>query len=262
MQGSRFLYTMPAGSFSEADNRSWHHSIQERRDDWSKQHYPELMRLRDYFSFMQFAKEEKAIVIVCDSNPAAGRWISEAGVRCYDGRQPIPSRILPPNEGLLAADPADERLIKILNDPDDPLSYADYVAQLSKQGLRVLGADAGYLIEDKFGNRLHESYRLHGVYDASSDESLWIHGGGERLRAALNRHLGAELVRFGPHDDWEFRNDKKVAGLLRGPQLPAIEFRPNQEIENLLDVKSLASRFLDPGRWAELYPDHRIEEAS
>ena len=39
---------------------------------------------------------------------------------------------------------------------------------------------------------------------------------GERLRGALNRHLGRELVLSGPHDAWQYRNDRAIAGDVGG----------------------------------------------
>jgi hypothetical protein len=88
-----------------------------------------------------------------------------------------------------------------------------------------MGAETGYTVVDDRGNRFHDSYRLLGVYDAESREPIWTQQRGERLRAALNRHLGGELVRFGPHE--------------RGQQLPAIAFRPNQGIDNVLTARDL-----------------------
>ena len=80
-----------------------------------------MMRFRDYFSFMQFARDEQVVVVVCGASPAAGRWIGKPGVRCYGGRLPVPTSETAPNDGLLAADPADSRLIDMLGRYDPPL---------------------------------------------------------------------------------------------------------------------------------------------
>jgi hypothetical protein len=253
-----FMYTFRGLPFTDDGERLWREIIEEKRAEWEHQRLPELMRLRDYLSFMQFAQEQRAVVVVCGAHPAAGKWVGRPGVRCHGGRLAIPTRDTPPNDGLLAADPGDARLAEMLASYHPPLSYADFVQQLAQQGLRVMGPETGYVLADDSGNRLHENYRLHGVYGARSDESIWTEQRGEALRAALNRHLGAELVRFGPHDSWPFRNDRAIAGPLWGPQAPAIEFNPDQEIDNILTIRDLAKKFRHRTNWAELYPHHPI----
>jgi hypothetical protein len=116
-------------------------------------------------------------------------------------------------------------------------------------------------VKDDLGNRFHDSYRLHSVYGARNREVVWVQPRAERLRAALNRSLGAELVQFGPHEQWEFRNDRKVAGPLYGPQAPAIEFGPDQEIDNRLTVLALKEWYHDEDhpRWNDVFPDYVIE---
>jgi hypothetical protein len=259
-KGSFFLYTFSGFPFPPEREDSWRQAIEEKRAEWERQRLPELMRLRDYFSFMQFAKEQRAVVIVCGAHPAAGKWIGRPGVRCYGGRLAIPTRDAPPNDGLLAADPGDARLVEMLNSYGRPLSYSDFVRQLKQLGLQVLGPETGYVIADDLGNRFHESYRLHGVYDAQSKVPMWTQQRGERLRAALNRHLGAELARFGPHDNWQFRNDREIAGPFWGPQPPAIEFGPDQEIDNIVTIHDLWKKLRDWVNWGELYPHHPIED--
>lgn len=146
----------------------------EHRDRWEKQRFPELPRVRDYFAFLEFARDERVTVTACDVPPGT------------------------------------------------------------------------------------EEYRLHGVYDADSGEPVWSGKRGEKLRGALNRRLGAELVRRGPHDDWEHRNDRDVAGSLWGPQAPAIAFDHQGGITNLLTLRDLARH---QPRWDQLYPHHPIPEA-
>src|SRR5688572_19481928 len=36
--------------------------IHRRRDTWERQHFPELMRLQDYFGFSRFAMEQRLLV--------------------------------------------------------------------------------------------------------------------------------------------------------------------------------------------------------
>ncbi|HET7543472.1 MAG TPA: hypothetical protein VFK05_26545 [Polyangiaceae bacterium] len=255
LQRKLFMYRVAARR--EDTYANWAALIQERRAEWERDFVPELMRLRDYFSFMQFAQQERVLVLVCAANPAAGQWIGRPGIRCYDGALPVVSRVTAPNEGLLAADPTDPRLQQLLNAYEKPLTYADYVELLRAQGLRVAHANSGYLLEDALGLRFHEEYRLHGVYDAETNESAWTSKNAQRLRAALNRQLGAELVRFGPHDDWEFKNDR-AAGPFFGPQIPALFFDHDQYISEVLTSDDLSELPPYRFRWNDLYPHHPI----
>lgn len=246
---------MPPPSSPEAEEL-WREVINRRRAEWEREPIPELMRIRDYLSFMQFAKEVGVFVIVCAANPSAGRWIGRRRVRGYDGRLPIPACQEHPYEGLLAANPNDPRIAVIQQAYGEIPSYEAYLGRLAAQGLRVLGDDLAYLIEDADGHRLHESYRLHSLYDAKTYEPVWNQKTGEHLRAAINRHLGDELVPFGPHDQWEFRNDQSVAGVAFGPQLPALQFGPDQDIRPVLTTAELSQMFGLKQRWADLYPHH------
>ena len=119
---------------------------------------------------------------VCAANPAAGQWVGQPGVRCYDGALPVVSRFSPPNEGLLAADPADPGLLELLNGYEShcPMRPTSRCSQAT--GCAWASANAGYLLEDALGNRFHEGYRLHGVFDAETDEPAWTSKNGERLR--------------------------------------------------------------------------------
>jgi hypothetical protein len=176
-------------------------------------------------------------------------------VRCYDGDLFGVSREIEPNAGLLAADPDDVRLHAVLQRYQSALTYSDYVKALRSRGLHVADAATGYVIQDEQGHRFHESYRLHGVYHAKTNEPAWTSKTGETLRAALNRHLGAELVRWGPHDTWEFRNQPQIAGPLYGPQVPVLVFDHDQNIHERLAIGDLIRgpyRF----RWNELFPHH------
>jgi len=259
LQGNVFFFVVPPFSrLTDQAERSVAKLVFEHRAEWERQRFPEMMRVRDYFAFLQFAKEQKIVISVCAANPFAGRFVGAPGFGCYDGASFVTSREVSPNQGLIAADPNDERLRVALNTYAQPVSYSDYVDDLRSQGYRVLGPETGYVIEDSTGRRLHEPYRLHGVYDADSGEPVWTSKRGERLRAGINRRLGNELVRFGPHDDWEHRNDRAIAGALCGPQLPVIKFGPQNEIDELLTVESMAGEWPYKRHWGRLYPDNPV----
>jgi hypothetical protein len=149
--------------------------IDEKRASWEAESWPELPRVRDYFSFLELSRDERLIVSVCGARDGAN------------------------------------------------------------------------------------AYRLHGVYDADSGETAWSGKRGEHLRAALNRRLGAELVRFGPHDDWEHRNNPEVAGPLWGPQAPTIQFNPDGEITNYLRWQDMAQSWPYQRHWPRLYPHHEVD---
>jgi hypothetical protein len=92
-------------------------------------------------------------------------------------------------------------------------------------------------------------YRLHGVYDADSGEPAWTARRGEKLRAAINRRLGRELVLRGPIDDEAPRGQ---------PRAPAISFDHERGIHNHVTLRSLASAGPYHRHWARLYPDHPV----
>lgn len=163
------------GSLDARKERAVLQRMLEHRAEWEGQRFPELPRVRDYFSFLEFARDERLMVTVCDVTPGT------------------------------------------------------------------------------------EEYRLHGVYDADSGEPVWSGRRGERLRAAINRRLGGELVRGGPHDDWEHRNDRAVAGSLWGPQAPVIEFNHQGQIRNYLTVADLARSWVHARHWDRLYPHHPVK---
>ncbi len=176
--------------------------IDAAKDDWMGKRFPELIRTRDYFAFLEFAVAHKLYVIVCDATPLAAPLIGVAGHRCYDGTTFVVSRETPPHEGCVAADPEDTRLRDGLAAyPGSGLPYAAYVARLAEEGLHVASAEEGYAVLDASGCRLYQGYRLHGVYDSETGRSAWTGKAGERLRGEINERLGHELVLKGPHDD-------------------------------------------------------------
>jgi hypothetical protein len=213
--------------------------IDQTKDYWSQNHFPELMRLRDYFSFLEFSAKHSAHIIVCAADYNAGPLIGRSGYRCFDGDDFVVSREQAPHVGCLAADPADARLVSALAAFSPPLSYADYVDRLRRRAITVAGPEEGHVLRAPDGSLLHQGYRLHGVYREGDFKSMWTAAAGEQLRAELNRRLGHELVVHGPHDDWELRNDRGIAGPRFGPQAPALEFQPQGSIENFFSVDDL-----------------------
>jgi hypothetical protein len=176
LQGNTFFFLLGPGPVDPTSTREVIDQLpdifNEHKERWLP--YPELRRVRDYLSFLEFARDEHVVVTVC---------------------------------GWRAGD---------------------------------------------------EGYRLHGVYDVDSLEPVWSAKRGDKLRAAINRRLGDELVRFGPHDDWEHRNDRAMAGGLWGPQVPVMEFDAGGNVDNHLDVVSLATSEPYRRRWERLYPHHPV----
>jgi hypothetical protein len=226
------------------------------RDYWATSPFPELMRLQDYLAFLEFAAANDAHVIVCAADPNAGELIGRAGYRCYEGSEFVISRETPPHLGCLAADPGDSRLLRGLAAYPTPLSYPDYVDRLRSKGIQVTGPEEGHALRAQDGWLLYQGYRLHGVYSRADLGSMWTANSGDHLRAELNRRLGHDLIKAGPHDDWEFRNDREVAGPLSGPQPPVIEFQPGTKLLNLRSADEM--RTLSPvydNNWSDLYPE-------
>src|SRR3954465_4092203 len=58
--------------------------VQEHKARWSAESFPELMRLRDYLAFLEFARSERLVIVVCGANPFSGRFIGREGFRCFD----------------------------------------------------------------------------------------------------------------------------------------------------------------------------------
>jgi hypothetical protein len=251
------MSAFPPGPIPEAKENST--LLDRHRSGWANERYPELMRVRDYVSFLEFARDEQVIVIVCTSNPFAGDFIGRRGYRAFAGRLHVISNETGPDRGLISADPGDSRLISALSRYAPPLSYEEYVARLEQLGYRVRRPAERYLIEDGDGAALYEGYRLHGAYDVGNGSPVWTAKRGEKLRAALNRRFGEELVHFGTHDEWQYRNDPAVAGPLYGPQLPAIAFNPENEIDALLTINDMGWGIPQiEQHWTRLYPHHPV----
>jgi hypothetical protein len=247
----------PFGSLAPAAEGSVSKLISQHRAVWSAQRFPELMRIRDYFAFLEFSRDQQVILTVCTANPFSGRYIGQPGFRPYAGTLFVVSNDTDPDRGLVSADPNDARLINALARYAPALSYEEYVMRLEQLGYRVRPPGERYLVEDAGGHALFEGYRLHGAYDVDSGSPAWTAKRGERLRAALNRRLGGELVHFGPHDQWQHRNDLAIAGPLSGPRLPAIAFHPDGEIDPILTIRDMGWGITQiEQHWKRLYPNH------
>jgi hypothetical protein len=83
------------------------------------------------------------------------------------------------------------------------------------------------------------AYLLHGIYEKETGRNVWRPGEGEAIRDELNMRFGQELVRWGPQDQWEYRNDKESAGSTAGPQPPVICFEPDGNVWVYEDLDQL-----------------------
>jgi hypothetical protein len=228
--------------------------IDDAKSTWTQAPVAELMRVRDYFSFLKFTQDYGLVVTVLSASPSSARWIGSAGARCYDGRMVVPVCDSGAYAGLLAADPADPRVKSVLAAYGN-LSYARYAETLHADGYRVLSAENDFLVVDGNDRSVYPGYRLQGVYHAKTYERAWTGSRGDELRSALNRYLGDELVRVGPHDDWEHRNNPAVAGPLVGPQVPVVEFDRGERINSYVALDKLVHAPQYEPRWREIYPE-------
>jgi len=169
LQGTSLFFVLgPAFSFGEITPELEdfaREQIEEHRAQWQGQRFPELLRVRDYISFLELARDEHLFITVCDAPPGS------------------------------------------------------------------------------------TEYRLHGVYDADNGTTAWTARRGEKLRAAINRRLGRELVLRGPIDDEERRGQ---------PRVPAISFDHEQGIHNHLTTRDLFWAGPYQQHWERLYPDHPV----
>jgi hypothetical protein len=232
--------------------------LDQKQDLWATQAFPELMRLRDYHSFLEFARQSDCIVDVCAANPWAAAHLGREDVRCFEYELFVVSRLAPPHRGLIAADPGDPRLMAALAQYVPALSYAAYVARLRSNGLIVAGKEDGFVVQDASGRRFHEPYRLHALFRRGTDDSPWQGLEGERLRGALNRLLGLELVKGGPHVDWAFRGDAAVAGPSAGPRPPVVRFTPDGHIGNIVRLEGMAASEGYRTRWEQIFPGEAV----
>jgi len=216
--------------------------IDARREQWMNlPPYPDLMRRRDREAFKAVARATGAVLVVCAADREVGQYIGKPGFRCAPEPMPGATRSSEPNIGLLAADPAS-------------LESA-VLEKLQKNGFRIGGRDEGYLIRDAAGAALFRGYQMHGAYRVEDGVNAWTGNEGEKIRAQLNRKMGAELVRSGPHDQSADRLALEKSNPLRGPKPPVLFFLPDGSVDVRKDARGieLFYRFLKID-WDELYP--------
>jgi hypothetical protein len=87
-----FTYILPAGPTDENIERGVREAIEKTRDEWQFQRFPELLRVRDYFSFLELAREEHVNITVCDAPPGSdhyqlhGVYDADSGEPAWSGR--------------------------------------------------------------------------------------------------------------------------------------------------------------------------------
>jgi len=88
-----FTYILPPGPTDENTEGSVRDVVERTREAWQSQRFPELMRLRDYFSFLEFARDEHLVVTVCDAPPGSdeyrihGVYDADSGEPAWSGRR-------------------------------------------------------------------------------------------------------------------------------------------------------------------------------
>jgi hypothetical protein len=209
------------------------------------------MRPRDSVAFRDVAKENDIIILVRNSNPDAVEYIGKEGYAAKPEELKAKSRKTPPNKGLAAADPKDQRLIDMLNKDKPPLSYDEFVKKLDKSGYGVASEQEGYVVYQKStGTKYYSDYDLHGVYDAKTGKDAY----NENLRKNLNKKFGDEIIQHGPHDDWPKRN-KPEAGPNRGPQPPVTAYLPDGSAVNLESIEEMEQFYREHNiHWDIIYP--------
>jgi hypothetical protein len=88
-----FMYICPPGPTDDNIEAGVREHIERTRDRWESQRFPELLRLRDYFSFLEFARDEHVEVIVCDAPPGSTEYLlhgvydADSGEPAWSGRR-------------------------------------------------------------------------------------------------------------------------------------------------------------------------------
>jgi hypothetical protein len=88
-----FTYILPPGPTDANTEAGVREAIEETREDWQSQRFPELLRLRDYFSFLELARDEHLVVTVCDAPPGSdeyrlhGVYDASSGEPAWSGRR-------------------------------------------------------------------------------------------------------------------------------------------------------------------------------
>lgn len=232
--------------------REWYDpEVDKQRPRWENAGpYPDLLRRRDHHSFRAVAHESGYLIVVAAANPAARAYVGREGFRPCPEWLSGAARRTAPHAGLLAADPEDAGLQAMLTGRGQ--SHTEYCQELAQAGLRVM-ADEGHVILDDEGAAFFPGYQLLGVYDASG-QSAWSVRESCRLRAALNRRMGLELVQHGPHDAWDVRASLDPGSSLRAPLAPALLFHRDANVTVCVDAVSLKRKLEYRGvHWEALY---------
>ncbi len=217
--------------------------------------YPDLMRRRDRHTFKVVARMTGNVFVVCAANRFAGQYIGKPGYKPLPVHSYGIARTTPPNQGLVAADPNEPKLEKLLKSLKPSKTYSQYKEYLTQLGFKVGNEEDGYILRDQSGSAFYPGYYLHGVYHEENGMNAWTGDQGEKIRAELNRRMGAELVQFGPHDVWDQRLNLEPANPLRGPQLPVLFFLPDGYVEVRFDAASMERYYRYLGiDWDTLYP--------
>jgi hypothetical protein len=88
-----FMYICPPGPIDANAEEGVRKYIEQTRSIWESQRFPELLRLRDYFSFLEFARDEHVDVIACDAPPGTesyqlhGVYDADSGAPVWSGRR-------------------------------------------------------------------------------------------------------------------------------------------------------------------------------
>jgi hypothetical protein len=92
-KGNIFTYILPPGPTDEKIESGVREVIEKTRDEWQSQRFPELLRVRDYFSFLEFARDEHVDILVCDAPPGSAEYVlhgvydADSGEPAWSGRR-------------------------------------------------------------------------------------------------------------------------------------------------------------------------------
>lgn len=196
-----------------------------------------------------FARDNKIILILRNSNVAAARWIN------YPGAVAKPMAL---KAKSLSPPPDDSRLSPAVR--ADEATYAPYYGLASARGLSPAERDAvlkaGYLIQAKCngevittrqGGFIYSDIDVHGIYD--------LKGNWAGSNAALKTLNGTTTQRYFQHraqDDYVQRNDPRGASF--GPQPPVTAYTPNGPVQ--LNTMTEMKAFYEANQidWHALYP--------
>jgi hypothetical protein len=233
----------PDGSLvADALDRAFEGPIEESREVWSEEGpYPDLMRRRDRHAFRAVARATDTILIVRSADRWAARYIGAPGFRPAPPELAACARATEPNRALMAADPNDPRLPAFIASRFPGASYAEFVRELAAIGFSVTGPEAGYIVKDGGGNAFYPGYYLLGAYSNTGHRNAWTGRDGERIRFQLNRHLGEDLVQWGPWDAAE--NRESGPSDFEEPCFPALFFFPTGDVKTRTDLDGVESLY-------------------